>query len=281
MHTRPVVTVAILLVIGISAYTACQQATPAPLVVGPRPPDAPPVPVLVELFTSEGCSSCPPADALLARLEESQPVPGAVIIPLKQHVDYWNWIGWTDRFSSPQFSQRQADYARILRNQNVYTPQMVVDGQDEFVGGDELAAREAVARASHSAKARIELRVPVAAAASEGKVPLAVEVSGLPKIVDDDPVDLWVAVTESGLASQVTRGENAGRWLAHTAVVRELHRAGRLDPSGRFTTELLLSLAPEWKRENLSAVVFLQQETSQRVVGAARLPLALPDRNPE
>jgi hypothetical protein len=234
----------------------------------------------VELFTSEGRSSCPPADALLARLEDSQPVQGAVIIPLKQHVDYWNWIGWTDRFSSPQFSERQADYARVLGNQNVYTPQMVVDGQEEFVGSDDLAAREAIARARHSAKARIELRLS-AAASSGSEITLAINVSELPDNKEDAPVDLWVAVTKSNLTSQVTRGENAGRRLAHAAVVRELRRAGRLNTAGSFATELGLPLAPEWNRENLSAVVFLQQSGSRRVIGAARLPLFLPDSNQE
>jgi hypothetical protein len=278
MNRRQVAKAAIILAIVAAGFTACQQATSTPVAAGPRPPSSPPVPVLVELFTSEGCSSCPPADALLARLEESQPVPGAVIIPLKEHVDYWNWIGWTDRFSSPQFSQRQADYAGTLRNQNVYTPQMVIDGQDEFVGGDELAARESIARASRSLKARIELRV-LAAADSTGRLPLAIKIKELPDIAEGDPVDLWVAVTESALASKVTRGENAGRRLAHTAVVRELRPAGKVDTTNGFSTEVVLSLAPEWKRENLSAVVFLQQQDSRRVLGAARLPLFLSDRD--
>lgn len=280
MRTRRSAKAAIILFIAVTGSAACQQATTAPVAADTRSADSPPTPVLVELFTSEGCSSCPPADALLARLENSQPVPGAVIIPLKQHVDYWNWIGWTDRFSSAQFSQRQADYARVLRNENVYTPQMVVDGREEFVGSDALAASEAIARASHSTKARIELRVS-AAEGTDSAVTLAVKAEDIPDIMEDDPVDLWVAVTESGLASQVTQGENAGRRLAHTAVVRELRSAGRVNTAGSFATELALSLTPAWKRENLSAVAFLQQQNSRRVIGAARLPLFPADGNPE
>ncbi len=97
-------------------------------------PDGRRTPVLVELFTSEGCSSCPPADVLLARLEKTQPVAGAQIIALKEHVDYWNHLGWRDPFSSAQFSERQSSYVQTFRTDQVYTPQMVVDGQTEFVG---------------------------------------------------------------------------------------------------------------------------------------------------
>src|SRR5213594_3831029 len=97
-------------------------------------------PVLVELFTSEGCSSCPPADALLARLEKSQPVAEAEIIVLSEHVDYWNRLGWRDPFSSVEFTLRQQRYTEGFRRDGAYTPQMVVDGRVEFVGSDERQA---------------------------------------------------------------------------------------------------------------------------------------------
>src|ERR1035438_8936724 len=96
-------------------------------------------PVVVELFTSEGCSSCPPADALLQKLQAEQPVAGTEIIAIEEHVDYWNHDGWVDPFSSAEWTQRQAVYT-ALSKKDVYTPELVVDGQSQFVGNDERAA---------------------------------------------------------------------------------------------------------------------------------------------
>src|SRR5579862_2899444 len=105
------------------------------------------VPVIVELFTSEGCSNCPPADQLLARLERSQPVAGARVIALEEHVDYWNQVGWVDPFSSPQYRARQNDYALSFHVDNVYTPQMVVNGGAAFIGDDMNRAYQVIGAA--------------------------------------------------------------------------------------------------------------------------------------
>jgi hypothetical protein len=120
--------------------------------------EAPRKPVLIELFTSEGCSSCPPADALLSRLQQSQPIPGVELITLSEHVDYWNQLGWTDPFSSAVLTVRQRQYAAVLRGDGVYTPQMIVDGKTGFVGSDSQKALQAISEAARAPKTAIDLR---------------------------------------------------------------------------------------------------------------------------
>jgi hypothetical protein len=117
----------------------------------------PPAPVIVELFTSEGCSSCPAADRLLARLEQTQPVPGAQVIAIEEHVDYWNQLGWADPFSSPQYRARQNDYAVAFHASNIYTPQMVVNGLTEFLGNDMNRAYHEIAAAAQAETTQIDL----------------------------------------------------------------------------------------------------------------------------
>jgi hypothetical protein len=228
-------------------------------------------PVVVELFTSEGCSSCPPADALLGRLEETQPVEGAEVFVLAQHVDYWNYIGWTDPFSSRESSERQGEYARAFKRDGVYTPQMVVDGREEFPGGNAGRAFEAIARAAREPKAKVTLTLE--GSQPDGALRLSVRADSPPKPSEADATEVLLAVTEGGLSSDVARGENTGRRLAHVGVVRRLTKLGEVGP-GTFTAEPSVALEKGWRRQNLRAVVFLQERASRRVVGAASIKLS-------
>jgi hypothetical protein len=231
-------------------------------------------PVVVELFTSEGCSSCPPADDLLRRLEQTQPVAGVEVIALEQHVDYWNRLGWADPFSAPEFSARQGDYADYFNNASAYTPQMIVDGQTEFPGSNQTKARAAIIAAAQKPKATISLART--GTAQQTGIPLSVRVEKLPTLAADDTVEVLLAITEDALRTDVPLGENAGHTLAHAAVVRELSSLGNIDRRGSapFTAQPIVALSAKWQLKNLRAVVFVQEHDSQRVLGATAIKLA-------
>jgi hypothetical protein len=225
----------------------------------------------VELFTSEGCSSCPPADALLKKLSEQQSMQGVQIIALEEHVDYWNHLGWRDPYSSIEFSERQNDYAQVFGTDGIYTPQMVVDGQNEFVGSRGLAAREAIQKAANQPK--VEIALVASANASPKKPAFDVQVKSLGGISVRGEMELWAAVTEKGLQTDVKAGENSGETLKHAAVVRSLKKIDTLrDPAG-YHSQIPLAIDPGWKKENLTAVVFLAEKSSRRIIGAATIPL--------
>jgi hypothetical protein len=234
-------------------------------------PDMAPTPVVVELFTSEGCSSCPPADALLARLSEVQ-FPGNVqLIALEEHVDYWNDLGWTDPFSSRDWTSRQYDYARALGNGNAYTPQMVVDGTLEFVGSRTQQARDSILKAA--GRRKVPVLLAPGGADGRSKENLSAKVGKLEGITKGDAAEVWLAITETGLHSSVTRGENAGEELRHAAVLRFMRKIGEAKGDGgtSFTGDVSVPLQKEWKRENLKAVLFVQERKSRRILGAAEI----------
>jgi len=233
-------------------------------------------PVIVELFTSEGCSSCPPADRLLAHLERTQPVSGAEIIALEEHVDYWNSDGWIDPFSSPQFTSRQDDYAHSFRTSGPYTPQMVVDGEAQFVGSNERAALEAVVKAAQSPGAPVQIAQPPDSGADARNIHLHVQVGPVSGWQGKDKADVLLAITEENLSSNVTAGENSGNRLGHSSVVRELRVIGKLDAAGSFAADPDVHLGKDWKRENLNAVVFVQAHSNRKVLGASVVRLAFP-----
>jgi len=196
-------------------------------------------PVLVELFTSEGCSSCPPADRLLEQLD-----PQTIV--LSEHVDYWDHEGWKDRFSSHAFTERQESYSRLFHIDGPYTPEMVVDGAAEFVGSDARQAKQEIEKAARRQK--VELHLARTAAG------VRVETSTAP-----NAGDVMLALVDDSDASQVTGGENKGHALRHVAVVRSLRK---------------IPLPPDAARQRV--VVFLQESGQGRVSAAAMLPVYNP-----
>ncbi len=227
-------------------------------------------PVLLELFTSQGCSSCPRADALLTEFAETQPFAGVELIPLSLHVDYWNRLGWTDPFSHPKFSGRQRDYADSLPERGrVYTPQLVVDGRFGIVGSDRSGARRAVASLAKEPYVRLIVKPRKAPGVTEIEVDVQAEPD--PRFADRD-AELFVALTEDGLTSDVPRGENAGRRLAHTSVVRILESLGTVTLSAHesATRTVRLSLEREWSPDELYVVAWLQDQRKRVVLGATR-----------
>jgi hypothetical protein len=230
--------------------------------------------VVVELFTSEGCSSCPPADQVLSRLESprygnagrSQQVvmvaPGVEVIALGEHVDYWDNLGWKDRFSSPLFSARQQDYGKAFHLESVYTPEIVVNGQKEVLGSDSRAVQDAINKAAKEPQAQ------VAMAMTSGQM-VSFSVSKLPP--GSHEAEILLGVTEGGLVTPVLSGENGGRQLRHAAVVRSLSSLGRLDPRrpGEYSGVAQLNLRQDWNRANLKLVLLVQDRVTRHILGAA------------
>jgi hypothetical protein len=228
-------------------------------------------PVVVELFTSEGCSSCPPADALLMKLENAQPVQGAKVIAIEEHVDYWNHDGWIDPYSSADWTQRQVEYVQKLKAKGPYTPQMIVDGQRQMVGGREMEAREAIQQTASQPQTDVMISPGAPSGPSQQ---FKVRIGKLVGSPDKDSADVWLAITESGLASSVGAGENAGKNLHHASVLRSLHKIGVAKGNGdaSFDSSANVKFKAEWKRQNLQVVVFVQDRKSLRILGAASVP---------
>jgi hypothetical protein len=236
-------------------WSADQRPTPNALPAGGSPPSPP---VIVELFSSEGCSSCPPADAWVASLAEAGSLHGVPIIALEEHVDYWDRLGWKDPFAQAQFGERQQAYARVLADERIYTPEIVIDGRAAVPAGDDArGGREALAAAS-------EPRATVRLARVGQRV--TIDVSEIPR-AGEEAAEVWLAVTERGITSEVPRGENAGRRLAHAPVVRALRRVGVAE-GGSFHTETAIDANPAWVPSALRVVAFVQRVRTKHIVGA-------------
>ena len=241
---------------------AAAAAAPARSATGSRPV------VLVELFTSQGCSSCPPADQLLGQLPGA--VDGIEVLPLAFHVDYWNDLGWSDPFSRAEWTARQKRYVDALADGRIYTPQLVVQGSADVVGSDRRAAvgliRRAASRTASPERARIQANVSARPAGLTVVVDAALGARR-----DDSPAraDVWVALVESGLTTPVKRGENEGRSLVNHFVVRRLTRAFELEAGASRRGDVTLALEPGWRSDRLAVTVFLQDRDRHHVLAAA------------
>jgi hypothetical protein len=221
---------------------------------------APPKPILVELFTSEGCSDCPPADTFLKALDEGQPIPGAQLIVLEEHVDYWDDQGWRDPFSSHALTQRQTDYVdRLHVEKGPYTPQMVVDGSDAFVGSDRPRAGRAFAKELAVPKVSVQIS---GLHVEEGKILAHLETGAV-----SSKADAFLAIALDHAQSQVLRGENGGKQLEHVAVVERLIDVGKLKPGEPFSKDVAIQM--DHSEKDYRVIAFVQQAGEGKILGAA------------
>jgi len=206
-------------------------------------------PVVLELFTSQGCSSCPPADELLRKLANERDLH---VIPLAYHVDYWNYLGWKDPFSSREWSGRQGEYVRAMKLESAYTPQLVINGSLQLVGSSTFQIRSAIEEESK--------RKP------EGRVTLSLQ--GNEVIVRAEtkkPAELIVVAYENGITTKITRGENSGRTQTNDAIVRKLVRAGTVN--GTVEKRVPLEIT-----KTMGVAAFLQDPATRRITTAASRP---------
>ncbi len=222
--------------------------------------------VLVELFTSEGCSSCPSADSMLSKLE-TQPIAGVQIITLSEHVTYWNYLGWTDPYSLEIFSKRQQQYASIFQTSSVYTPQIIVDGKKQFVPSDYSKAIQAIRSSASSVKAEIEL-MPVIKSKNEISLTGSIR---LKKSPTTNPVAVYVALVEDNQSSVVKSGENTGRTLSHSSVARDLIVLDKI--KGQTFILQHKVLIPQQLRSKTFRVVLFIQGTLGEILGAKTAPV--------
>lgn len=257
---------------GLSLALIAALACTLKLAPGAYASDRDRVPILIELFTSEGCSTCPPADLFLQALD-GQPIAGVDLIVLSEHVDYWDRQGWKDPFSSAAFSDRQGTYARQFHLRDYYTPQMVLDGCRQFSGNNVKEAEKAIAESL--AQPKIAVRVSEISA-GKNLVRARLETGALDSSFNLRSVEVYVALALNRAESQVERGENAKRRLTHTAVVKKLVKVGKIRVGEQFAQVIELKTESGADSHNLRLVAFLQDPASHRVVGASMKTVDVP-----
>jgi hypothetical protein len=239
------------------AATAFLMVGVAVAMGAPRPAAAARTPVLLELFTSEGCSSCPPADKLLDELDRTEPFPKAEVIVLSEHVDYWDQLGWKDHYSSAIFSTRQRQYAAQFAEQDVYTPELVVDGTWAAVGSDLGQIRRAVDKASMRPKLPIRLE----ASRNGNSGALRIDISSA---AATPPGDVYIVLAKNHVTSYVEHGENAHQTLSHTAVAYRIIKLGEVRSGDRFEKQLAIDLPAAQGQTRV--IAYLQESATGRIV---------------
>lgn len=229
-------------------------------------------PVLVELFTSEGCSSCPPVDTLLQQMDAAQPFSHAQLIVLSEHVDYWNHDGWKDPYSSALFTDRQTAYVRALGLSEPYTPQLIVDGNVVLRTSDPQQVNQTFEKAAAAPRIPVHIVGFSVADTNPPVVRARIEADG-----ESAPgnADVYLAVALEHAESQVSAGENNGRRLTHVAVVEYLKKLGKLESGKGFAQDCQVKLKKGTDPANLRVVAFVQESGPGKVLGAAlRKPAA-------
>ncbi len=227
------------------------------------PPDAAKTPVLMELFTSEGCSSCPPVDTWVEQLDRAQPLSGAELIVLSEHVDYWDHDGWLDPYSSAQLTGRQQGYAHILGLSDVYTPQIILDGNEEVNPGDGQKAKQLLEKAA--AVPMIAMRID-GAQFDKGGLTVHVVADGA---AEKHGGDVFLAVAIDKAVTDVLAGENNGKKLTNIAVVKQLVKIGKMQKGKPFDLSFYLKLWPDADPANMRVIAFVQESGQGKVLGAA------------
>jgi hypothetical protein len=225
-------------------------------------------PVVVELFTSEGCSSCPPADALLEKLDSAQPIPGAQAIVLSEHVDYWDHDGWKDSHSSRLFTERQEEYDRRFGLKSTFTPQMVVDGATQMNGSNGPQVARAIENASAVSRAKIPVRISSVSVVNENTLRVHLEVDALPTDFKSRKAEIFVAVALNHAESHVSGGENKGRDISHVAVAESIDKVGTVDKAKNFDRDVQVKVKSA-DLANLRLIAFVQEPDAGQIVGAS------------
>lgn len=253
-----------LLLCAVCAGTCLGQVPSPPTPTGP--PGSVSLPVVIELFTSEGCSSCPPADEFLRKLDTLQPVAGVQVIVLSEHVNYWDHDGWKDPNSSAALTDRQTDYERALHLGTPYTPQFIVDGAKEFHLNDPHQLEAVFQEAAAAPKTPVRIGAVNIDSADPPVLRTRVEADA---VGDKHSPEVFLAVALDRVDSDVLKGENSGRHWVHVAVVQQIAKIGKLRKGEGFAEDVQLKLKPGTNPTNIRVVAFVQAPGTGRLLGAA------------